>query len=112
VSSDGRIVPAWRLVALLPALWLGQLAASYGIASMHCRGVAFGATAGVHLLRVLVTAIAAACLLAVELALQRRRRAGDGDEQHAAAVGTVLGLLFATYLLWSLWPALATPVCT
>ena len=113
---DGRIAPAWRWVALLPALWLAHLGASYGIASLRCLDLAFtgdfAGVAAVRALRVLVTLLVAGGLAVVALALWRRRREGDEEEQLATFAGAVLGGIFAVYLLWSLWPAVGTTSCS
>jgi hypothetical protein len=113
---EGRIAPAWRWVALLPVLWLAHVAATYGIASLRCLDLAFtgdlAGVAAVRALRVLVTLLAAVGLVAVAVALWRRRRGGDAEEQLATFVGAVLGGIFALYLLWSLWPAAGTTSCS
>ncbi|MFL5818830.1 MAG: hypothetical protein ACJ76L_14690 [Conexibacter sp.] len=113
---DGRIAPAWRWVALVPALWLAHVGAMYAIASLRCLDLAFtGELAGVvtvRALRVLVTVLVAGGLAVVAAALWRRRREGDDEEQLATFAGAVLGGIFALYLLWSLWPALGTTSCS
>ena len=113
---DGRISPAWRWVALLPALWLAHIGASYGIASLRCLDLAFtgdlGGVATVRALRVLLTLLVAGGLAAVAFALRRHRRHGGEEEQLATFAGAVLGAIFALYLLWSLWPAVGTTSCS
>jgi hypothetical protein len=113
---DGRISPAWRWVALLPALWLVHVGASYGIASLRCLDLAFtgelAGVASVRALRMLLTLLVAGGLAAVALALRRHRRDGGEEERFAAFAGAVLGGIFALYLLWSLWPAVGTTSCS
>jgi hypothetical protein len=112
----GRILPVWRWVGALMALWLAHLTASYAIASLSCLDLAFtgdlAGMAAVRALRVLATILAAAGLAGITLALRHRRREGGEEEQLATFVGAILGGIFLLYLLWSLWPAVGTTSCS
>jgi hypothetical protein len=111
----------WLPVAALFVAWLGHVSLSYTAAGLRCHDVVLtGEVLDVDAwkLAMLAVTLGAATLLALALAMfvRRRRAAGeageDGDRELSAFMGTVLGALFAAYLVWSVVQTLTgTAVC-
>jgi hypothetical protein len=108
---------AWAPVVALFVLWLAHVSLAYTAASLRCHDVIFGGEVlsidAFRFAMLALTGVVAAGLALALLALVRRRRAGDRDDVELAGfMGTVLGALFAAYLVWSIpGEVIGTAVC-
>jgi hypothetical protein len=97
---------AWVPLAGLFVLWLGHLTLLYTAASLRCHDKALSGEVlslpAYRFTMLCVTALAALALAVLGLGFLRRRASADPDAQLAGFMGTVLGSLFAAYLVWSI----------
>jgi hypothetical protein len=107
-TSTARL---WAPIAAIFALWLTHVSAAYTAASLRCHDVTLGDPTGVRIAMAATTVAAAGALVPIALALRRRRASSDEVAQLAGFLGSVLGGLFAVYLLWSVVPLLAPEAC-
>jgi hypothetical protein len=101
----------WAPVAAIFGLWLTHVSAAYTAASLRCHDVTLANPTDVRIALAATTVAAAAALVPIALALRRRRASGDEDARMAGFLGTVLGGVFAAYLLWSIVPLLVPEAC-